>query len=66
LLKTNTIIAGDTLTLSDYGSGEFVCPDKGIYKISISGKTFTLTLISDLCEGRMHALDGLKWTEVMK
>jgi hypothetical protein len=67
MLRTNCILSADTLTLADYSEGEHSCPDaKGKYKINLSGKTFTLSLIDDACEGRARALDGVKWTEVGK
>ena len=67
MLRTNCIISADTITISDYGEGEYVCPDmKGKYKINLSGNSFTLTLIDDPCEGRAQALDGKKWTEALK
>lgn len=67
MLRTNCILSADTLTLADYSEGDHSCPDaKGKYKINLSGKTFTLSLIDDACEGRARALDGVKWTEVGK
>ncbi len=66
IVKTNCTIVSDTLTLSDYGSGEHDCPDPGKYKIDLKDKSFTLTPVSDPCEGRAQALNGLKWTEVLK
>jgi hypothetical protein len=67
MVRTNCILSADTLTLADYSEGEHSCPDaKGKYKINLSGKTFTLSLIDDACEGRARALDGVKWTEVGK
>lgn len=67
ILRTNCMLTGDTLTLSDYGEGEHTCPDaKGKYKINLDGKSFTLSLIDDPCDGRARALDGTKWTEVGK
>jgi len=67
MLRTNCIITGDTLTLSDYGDSEHSCPDsKGKYKINLNDKSFTLSLIDDPCEGRGQALNGVKWTEVGK
>jgi len=66
MLRTNCIIIHDTLTLSDYGDSEHSCPDKGKYKINLNGKSFTLSLIDDACEGRAQALNGVKWTEVGK
>jgi hypothetical protein len=67
ILNTNCMISGDTLTLSDYGTGDYACPDmKGAYKINLNGKILTLKLINDACEGRTHALDGIKWTESLQ
>jgi hypothetical protein len=67
MLRTNCILTADTLTLSDYSEGEHSCPDaKGKYKINLSGKSFTLLLIDDPCEGRAQALNGVKWTEAAK
>jgi hypothetical protein len=67
LVRSNCMIKSDTLTLSDYGSGEYVCTDMiGKYKITVKGNTFIATLIDDPCEGRAHALDGIKWTESSK
>jgi len=67
MLRTNCILTKDTLTLADYSEGEHSCPDaKGKYKIALNSRSFTLSLIDDPCEGRAHALDGVKWTEVGK
>jgi hypothetical protein len=67
MIRTNCILNADTLTLSDYGEGEHSCPDaKGKYKINLNGKSFTLSLIDDPCDGRARALDGVKWTEAGK
>ena len=67
MLRTNCTLSADTLILADYSEGDHSCPDaKGKYKINLSGKTFTLSLIDDACEGRARALDGVKWTEVGK
>jgi len=62
LVRTNCKITGDILTLADYSTGQYSCPDMtGKYKISLSGDSFTLTLIEDPCEGRGQSLNGLKW-----
>ena len=67
MLRTNCIIKADTLTLSDYGEGEHTCPNAlGKYKINLNGKSLMLSLIDDSCDGRAHALDGVKWTEAGK
>ncbi|MFI5187788.1 MAG: hypothetical protein ACHQF0_13740, partial [Chitinophagales bacterium] len=50
LLRTNCILNADTLTLSDYGTGDYTCPDMpGKYKINLNGNSFTLSLIDDAC-----------------
>ena len=67
LLHTNCRVTVDTMTLSDYGTGEYTCPDMlGKYKINLTNNTFTLALIDDPCDGRAKALDGIKWTETSK
>ena len=66
MLRTNCIFNGDTLTLSDYGTGEHDCPDKGKYKINLKDDSFTLSVISDPCDGRNQAINGIKWTESLK
>ena len=66
ILRTNCIISGDTLTLSDYQTSEHACPDMGKYKINLKGKSFTLSVINDPCEGRSQALDGVSWAESAK
>jgi len=67
MLRTNCMLSNDTLTLADYSEGEHSCPDaKGKYKINLSGKSFTLSLIDDPCEGRAQALNGVKWSEAGK
>jgi hypothetical protein len=67
MLRTNCMINHDTLTLSDYGDSEHSCPDaKGKYKINLNGKSLTLSLIDDPCDGRAHAIDGVKWVEAGK
>ena len=67
LVRTNCKIIGDILTLTDYSTGEYSCPDvTGKYKLNLSGDSFTLTFIEDPCEGRAHSLDGLKWIKASK
>lgn len=67
MVHTNCTVNADTLTISDYGNTQYTCPDmKGKYKINLNGDNFTLTLIDDPCDGRAHAIDGIKWTEVLK
>jgi hypothetical protein len=66
LVRSNYTIAGDTLSISDYGTGEYTCPDKGKYKINLSTDILIFTLIEDPCEGRAQTLDGLKWIKASK
>ena len=67
LVRSSFTITGDTLTISDYGTGEYVCPDaKGKYSFTVSDDSLILTLIEDSCEGRASALNGLKWIKAPK
>jgi len=67
LVRTNCKVTGDILTLTDYSTGEYSCPDvTGKYKLNLSGDSFTLTFIEDPCEGRARSLDGLKWVKASK
>jgi len=67
LVQTSCKMTGDTLTLTDYSTGQYSCPDAtGKYKINLSGDSFTLTLIEDPCEGRAQALNGVKWIKASK
>ena len=66
LVRSNYTIAGDTITISDYGTGEYACPDKGKYKINLKGDSLILTLIDDPCEGRATSLSGLKWIRALR
>ena len=62
LVQSTCKITGDIVTLTDYSTGQYSCPDvTGKYKINLSGDSFTLTLIEDSCEGRGQALNGVKW-----
>ncbi|HEV8508027.1 MAG TPA: hypothetical protein VGQ53_21640 [Chitinophagaceae bacterium] len=67
VIRMSCMIVGNTLTLVNQDPGEHGCPDqKGTYAINYKGKDFTLSLISDPCEGRSHALAGVIWTESSK
>ena len=69
LVQTKVKITGDILTLADYSTTQYSCPDAtGKYKINLSkdGNSLTLTLIEDPCEGRAQALNGLKWIRASK
>jgi hypothetical protein len=67
LVQSTCKITGDIVTLTDYSTGQYSCPDvTGKYKINLSGDSFTLTLIEDSCEGRGQALNGVKWVRASK
>ena len=67
LVQSTCKITGDILTLTDYSTGQYSCPDvTGKYKINLSGDSFTLALIEDSCEGRGQALNGVKWVRASK
>ena len=64
LVRSACKITGDIITIADYSTGEYSCPNvTGKYKINLSGDSLTLTLIEDQCEGRAQALNGLKWVK---
>lgn len=57
-------LSGDTLSLTDY-DGQYACPNAtGKYKIDLSpdANVLTLTLIDDPCDGRVNAINKVKWT----
>ncbi len=50
----------DTLRILDIG-GEYYCPDgEGVYRISIEGDYMSFFLISDPCNNRGDAMNGIK------
>ena len=67
VIRMSCMIVGNTLTLVNQDPGEHGCPNqKGTYTINYKGKDFTLSVVSDPCEGRAHALTGVTWTESAK
>lgn len=59
-------VSGDTLTLNDY-DGPYACLNmEGKYKIHQEDSHLSLSVISDPCDGRLHAIDGIKWTNASK
>ena len=69
LVQTSVRIADDILSLADYSTNQYSCPDvTGKYKINLSkdGNSLTLTLIEDPCDGRAQTLNGLKWIKASK
>ena len=67
LVQSACKITGDMITITDYSTGQYSCPDAtGKYKINLNGDSLILTLIEDSCEGRAQALNGLKWIKASK
>jgi hypothetical protein len=67
MVRHHCKISGDTLTIEDTGTEEQGCTGiKGSYKINYIDNGFTLTLISDECDGRSQALADRKWIEAIK
>jgi len=67
LVQSKCTITDETVTLSDYSTSQYSCPDMtGKYKINLKGDILILTLIEDPCEGRAQALNGIKWTKASK
>ena len=67
LVRSSYTLSADTITISDYGGGEYTCPDaKGKYKISLSGDSLIFILIEDPCDGRAQSLNGIKWIKASK
>ncbi len=66
VVRSFCTLSGDTLVFKDY-EGEYICPDsEGKYKFRINDGFLLLTLISDPCDGRVRAVDGVKWKRAMK
>ena len=67
LVQSACKITGDMITITDYSTGQYSCPDAtGKYKINLNGDSLILTLIEDSCEGRAQALNGVKWIKASK
>lgn len=66
MVRHHCQISGDTLIIVDATEDQGCANIKGSYKISLTGKSFTLTPINDACAGRSQALVGRKWTEVIE
>ena len=67
LVQSKCTITDETVTLSDYSTSQYSCPDMtGKYKINLKGDILILTVIEDPCEGRAQALNGIKWTKASK
>jgi hypothetical protein len=67
VIRIHCVIIGDTLTIVNQEADEHGCPEqKGKYMISLKDDSFILTVIEDACEGRAHALHGVKWRPAIK
>jgi hypothetical protein len=54
-------ISKDTLTLHDI-DGKYVCPDgTGVYTYVFLADGLTLNMVSDPCDNRSNAINGVKW-----
>lgn len=61
VVRTVSKMQNDTLRFRDI-DGEYYCPDgEGVYRVSIEGDYMTYFLISDPCNNRSEALNGLKF-----
>ena len=61
VVRSVSKMQNDTLRFRDIG-GEYYCPDgEGVYRVSIEGDYMTYFLISDPCNNRSEALNGLKF-----
>lgn len=62
VIRIHCAIIGDTLTIVNQDADEHGCPEqKGKYMITLKDDSLILTVIEDACEGRAHALSGVKW-----
>jgi hypothetical protein len=60
VVRSVSRLQNDTLRIRDVG-GEYYCPDgEGVYRISIEGDYMNFSLISDPCNNRSDALNGMK------
>jgi len=56
----------DTLKIRDTG-GEYYCPDgEGVYRFVIEGDYMSFFLVSDPCNNRSDALNGIKFKKTME
>ena len=63
-LGLGTYEAGDgTITVTDR-DGFARCDAAATYGYAISGDTVTFTKMEDVCEGRIEALDGTRWSRL--
>lgn len=65
VIQSISRLQSDTLRIRDIG-GEYYCPDgEGVYRISIEGDYMNFVLISDPCNNRGDALNGIKMRKTM-
>lgn len=61
LVRSVCLFSGDTITLKDFG-GMYACQNMdGRYKIGFKNEHLVLTLVSDPCDGRVQAINGVEW-----
>ena len=54
-------ISKDTITLRDI-DGKYVCPNEaGVYTYVFLADGLTLNMVSDPCDNRSNAINGVKW-----
>ena len=57
-------VSKDTLSLTDF-DGQFMCPNStGVYQFTVSTDKLVMKLISDPCDGRSTAINGVEWSRV--
>jgi hypothetical protein len=60
VVKGTSKLSNDTLRIKDTG-GEYFCPDgEGVYRIAVDGDYLSFFLVTDPCNGRSEALNGMK------
>jgi hypothetical protein len=53
--------SGDTLTMKDF-EGQYACQNgTGIYKYTIKEDKLVMKMVTDPCDGRGTAIDGIAW-----
>jgi hypothetical protein len=59
-------VQNDTLKIRDFG-GEYYCPDgEGVYRFAVEGDYMSFFLVSDPCNNRSEALNGIKFKKTME
>jgi hypothetical protein len=64
VVRSTCRISKDTVTLQDF-DGQYICPNQpGVYTFIIKDEKLVLKLVSDDCEGRNAAINGIAWARV--